>query len=642
MCGIAGVLCPPSGAAPLRERLPEELARLAAALGHRGPDAHGTERVGDAGLAHTRLAILDLSPTGAQPMWSPGRSHVLAYNGEVYNFAALRTGLERDGERFGGTGDTEVVLRLLVREGPDALARLDGMFALALLDARGEELLLARDRAGQKPLYVASIAGGGWAFSSEVLPLLRVPGVDVRIDPQALSHLLTFGLLPAPASLRRGIRQLEPGTWLRLRAGAEPVAGRFAPEPGPLGPPASGDLASLADRLEEVLSACVREHLVSDVPVGVLLSGGVDSSTVAALAARHAGRVKTFAVVHRDPAYDERHAARAVASAIGSEHHEIELSVQPLTEEELDVVVDHHGDPFADSSSLNVLRLACEMKRHVTVALSGDGGDEVFAGYPRFALVRLLQQVGRCPEPLLRGGREWFARLGGMRGRQLARTCHAALLSRGRQMVAFTSLFWPEEQQALLLPEWLPADPAGALEAFLRARGSELEPDPVACAHWLEQRLILPDDMLTKVDRMSMVAALEVRPPLLAGPVLDFAARLPFAAKHQGRTGKRVLRELARRLVPPWVVDRPKQGFALPLESHGGKVFEEAFRFAVESQASPLRELFRPEALDELAVSLRRAGEGRDPEDSPHRRVHRRWLVALLARALARQGGVTA
>jgi len=624
MCGIAGILSPPSGASPLPARL---------------DDALGRERVGGAGLVHTRLSILDLSPTGAQPMWSPSRSHVLAYNGEVYNFPALRKELEGEGERFVGTSDTEVVLRLLVREGATGLARLDGMFALALLDASGRELLLARDRAGQKPLYVARLAGGGWAFASEVAPLLAVPGVDARVDPQALSHLLTFGFVPAPFGLRRGIRQLEPGSFVRLRAGADPVEGRFAPEPGPLEPRIEGDVPELAGRLETVLSDCVREHLVADVPVGVLLSGGIDSSTVAALAARHAGRIQTFAVVHRDPAYDEREAARAVAAHIGSEHHEIELSEAPLREEELDVLVDHHGDPFADSSSLNVLRLSREMRRHVTVALSGDGGDEVFAGYPRFALLRLLEPFAKLPAPVLRAGRAAFARAGGLRGRQVARTFHAGLLSRGQRMVAFTSLFWPEEQGRLLRPEWLPPEPDAALDDFLRRRGSDIEPDVVGAAHWMEQRLILPDDMLTKVDRMSMSTALEVRPPLLAGPVLDFAARLPLEAKHRGRTGKRVLRTLAKRLVPPWVIDRPKKGFALPLEEHGGAVFRDAFRFAVESDESPLRELFRPEALAELAVSLRREGEGRDPEDSPYRRVHRRWLVALLARTLVRQGG---
>jgi asparagine synthase (glutamine-hydrolysing) len=465
-----------------------------------------------------------------------------------------------------------------------------------------------------------------------------VPGVERRIDREALGHLLSLGFVPAPWSLRTGIHQLLPGTCTWLRAGQEPSERRWVPEPAPQEPRWEGPLEALSADLEAVLSDAVRDHLVADVPVGVLLSGGVDSSTVAALAARHVGRLETFSVVHRDPAYDERRAARAVAEVIGSEHHEVELSDAPLAEEELDLLVDHHGDPFADSSSLNVLRLSREMRQRVTVALSGDGGDEVFAGYPRFAQLRAIGHLARLPQPLLRAGEGTAAALGGARPRQLARTLRIAAMPPGRRAVAYTTLFWPEEQRRLLQPEWL-ADDAASLDRLLDARGARLEADPVASAHWLEQRLVLPDDMLTKVDRMSMSHSLEVRPPLLAAPVLDYAARLPFTAKNSGTTGKRVMRMLARRLVPPWVVDRPKRGFALPLEQYGGRVFQDASRFALESGDSPLRRLFRPEALADLSVSLARQGEGRDPEDSPFRRVHRRWLLTLLARALVRQGG---
>ena len=636
MCGIAGILAPHSPAHPLRAGLSDELLRLARAMRHRGPDASATF-VGDGvGLAHARLSIIDLSPTGAQPMASPDGRFSIAYNGEVYNFARLREDLVARGEHFVGGSDTEVVLRLLARDGEAALVRLDGMFALALLDLTTSEVLLARDRSGQKPLYWAPLAGGGFAFASELGPLLTVRGVDTRLDPQGLAHFLTFGFAPAPFTLRVGIRQLLPGTCVRLRAGREAAPRRWIPEPGPQGPVLSGDLESFSRDLEAVLMDTVRDHLVSDVPIGVLLSGGVDSSTVAALAARHVGRLKTFAVVHRDPVYDEREAARAVAEAIGSEHHEVEVSDKPLTEDELDVVVDHHGDPFADSSSLNVLRLSREMRRHVTVALSGDGGDEIFAGYPRFGYLRWISRIARASRPALRTGEVVASALAGLRPRQVARVLRVAAMPPGRRAVAFATLFWPEEQTRLLQPEW--QAPAGALDRLLDERGARLEPDPVASAHWLEQRLILPDDMLTKVDRMSMACSLEVRPPLLGSRVLEFAARLPFEAKNAGATGKRVLRVLAKRLVPPWVIDRPKRGFALPLEQHGGKVFEQAWRFALESADSPLRGIFRPEALAGLSAELARSGEGSDPEDSPHRRVHRRWALALLARTLVRQG----
>ncbi len=614
---------------------------MAVALGHRGPDSNGIAVTPRAGLAHTRLAILDLTDSGAQPMWSDDGRYVLAYNGEIYNFQALRSGLEAQGERFRGRSDTEVVLRLLVRDGESALPQLQGMFALALLDAQQGDVLLARDRAGQKPLYTAELEGGGWAFASELTPLLAVPGVDCALSREGLSHLLTFGFAPAPYTLRRGIRQLLPGTAVHLAAGQAPRSLRFVEEPGPAGPTLQGDVEALSHQLEEVISEAVRDHLVADVSVGVLLSGGVDSSTVAALAARHVGRVKTFAIVHSDPAFDESREARAVASAIGSEHHEIPLPSAGLTFDDLDVLVEHHGDPFGDSSSLNVLRISREMRKYVTVALSGDGGDEVFAGYARFAQLRWLSGLGRLPAPALRAGVSLGRMLPGSFGRQTARALQVALMPRARRAVAFSTRFWPEEQQQILRPEWLAEGAGAGLDRLLEERGASLEADPVASAHWLEQRLILPDDMLTKVDRMSMAASLEIRPPLLASPVLDFAERLPFSAKNSGLRSKRVLRAVARRLVPSWVIDRPKKGFALPLLDHGGATLEEATRFALDSEESPLRQLFRPEARGELYSELCASGSGQHPEDSPFRRAHRRWILTLLARSLLLQGGVS-
>ena len=638
MCGIAGIQCPPSGGAFGAHDLEAQLRRLAVALRHRGPDSEGVHTVGGSGLAHTRLAILDLSPAGAQPMLSPDGSYAIAFNGEVYNFATLRRELEELGESFAGRSDTEVVLRLLHREGPAALSRFDGMFSLALLARRNGALLLARDRTGQKPLYLAPLAGGGWAFASEVRPLQSIPGVDVSLDPRSLSHLLTFGFLPAPFSLRRGIEQLRPGHfgWLRTGQSFEPK--RYVEDLGPRTPLLAGSETELSYELERVLSASVERHLVAAVPVGVLLSGGVDSSTVAALAARHTARLKTFAVVHSDSRYDERDASRAVAQAIGSDHHEVEFSDQPLSEEELDTLVDRHGDPFADSSSLAVLRLSREMRRHVTVALSGDGGDELFAGYPRYTMLEWICRIRRLPAPARSLASGLLGGLPGTLPRQAARALHVAAMPRRRRMIALKTLFWPGEQRCFLRPEWCSGDAESALDELVERLGAHLEPNEVASAHWLEQRLILPDQMLTKVDRMSMSTSLEVRPPLLGNDVLDFAARVPFSVKRSNGSGKRVLKTLARRLVPAWVVDRRKVGFAVPLKEHGGSVLAEATRFALESSESPLRSLFREEALAELARSFAVGGEGRHPEDSPYRRVHRQWLLVLLARTLARQG----
>ncbi len=641
MCGIAGIFGPRARTDAASEtRLGAELATLCSGLGHRGPDARGTRLLANGGLVHSRLAILDPSQAGAQPMSTPDGRWTLVYNGEVYNFGALRDELEARGERFVGRSDTEVVLRLLALDGEHALSRLDGMFALALWDAETRELLLARDRMGQKPLYLARRRDGSHAFASELLPLLRTPGVDGSLCPDGLSLLLTLGFVPAPFTLRRGICQLLPGTLVRWRPGRAPTEQRFAEPPGPREPLHQGSHDRLVDELEERMSRAVSEHLVSDVPVGVLLSGGVDSSAVAALAARHVSRLETFALVHRDPHYDERGPARAVAEAIGSRHHEIEFSEAPLSEDELDTLVDHHGDPFSDSSSLAVLRLSTEMRRHVTVALSGDGADELFAGYPRFGELRTLSRVAALPAPLLALAEKTCGLLPGATGRRAARGFRVARMPAARRTVGTIALFWPEASGGLLQTEWRAPDAPGLLDRVLDERGASLGDDPIESAHWLEQRLVLADNMLVKVDRMSMAVALEVRPPILANALVDWSWRLPFDAKHRGRIGKRVLRDLTRRLVPPWVVDRPKQGFAVPLDVQGGKVLEDATRFALESHESPLRRIFRPDALAALAAEAGRTGEGRDPEDSPGRRMERRWLLCLLARSLARHGGV--
>lgn len=639
MCGIAGIVLGDherAGSIDARN-LEIRLAELASRLVHRGPDASGISVHGRFGLAHRRLSILDLSSAGAQPMFTPDRRFVIAFNGEIYNFSRLREELEASGEHFAGHSDTEVVLRLLSREGEAALARLDGMFALAFADTASGEILLARDRMGQKPLYVALLPGGGHAFASEIRALLAVPGVDRRLDPQSLSHALSFSFLPNPFTLRRGITQLRPGTAMRIAPNRPSRTITFAPRPGPGHPPQGGDLGHLEAELESRLSSAVREHLVADVPVGVLLSGGVDSSVVAALAARHTGTLDTFCVTQRDPKFDERAPARAVAEAIGSRHHEIELPLGGLSEEDLDAVIDHHGDPFGDYSSLNVLQLSRQMRRHVKVALSGDGGDEIFAGYARFRQLRWLGWLGSLPRPALRVLSAVAETAAGERGRQIQRAVAVARLPAARRVVAFTTCFWPEEQASILKPEWRTETAGEDLDRLLVERGADCDPDPVASAHWFEQQLILPDDMLTKVDRMSMAASLEIRAPLLANSVVDFSWGLPFDAKLKNGAGKYLLRRLARRLVPPWVIDRPKQGFTLDLIAHGGSVLSEATRFALESRESPLLHVFRDEARAALAHEFFGDGKPRGPEDSAYRRARRQWLIALLARVLARE-----
>ena len=644
MCGIVGIVGP--RAVELGQGWIEGAVR---GLFHRGPDASAIWRGQGALLGHTRLAILDLTPAGAQPMTSASGRTVLVYNGEIYDAAVLRQTLPDLQPR--GHSDTEIVLELLERQGEDALPQLHGMFGLAHWHVTERTLLLARDRTGIKPLYVADL-GGAVAFSSEIKPLYSLPGLDRRLDPEALSLYLALGFVPAPWTLCRGIRQLQPGEAAHVDAQGSLSVKRVMP---PIGLPhhdVPTDPHEQDEVLEALLMQSVADQLAADVPVGVLLSGGVDSTLVAAAAARKVGRIRTFAIVHRDPAYDERKAARAVADHLGADHTEIELPDAGLTREELEQLVDHHGDPFADSSSLPTRRLAREVKRHVTVALSGDGGDELFAGYPRYTQNLLVDKALHVPRPvaavLQRAGESLAAHVPDDRVRGLLRRATRVLSLRQRSQaqraIGTLTWFWPDEQRALLRPDW--HAPLDGLDRYVTERVPPgLDPTHPEGCHRLEQRIVLPEEMLVKVDRMTMAESLEIRPPLLDDRLVWFAAGLPIErklarreGKLAGHEGKAILKSLARRLAPAWVIDRPKKGFALPLLTFGGPVLDDATRWALQDPGSPLQRLFRPEALVDLGREFARRGEGHTAEDSPYRRAHRQWALVLLALAIERHG----
>ena len=646
MCGIVGIAGPGlrTGAAACAD-LAATTTAATQALRYRGPDAQATWQGDGVALGHVRLAIVDLTSAGAQPMVSRSGRTVCVYNGEVYNRAELAAPL---GDfPFRGHSDTEVLLERFERDGVRVFQQARGMFAIALWDTVSGELTLLRDPIGIKPLYVAQ-TDDGVAFCSEAAPLFGWPGVDNRVDPESLQHVLTLGWMPAPWTLARGVRQLLPGEIWRVNLAGQVRKERLAP---PIGQAIGGgpsDPAEQDRQLAHLVQSAVTEQLEADVPVGVLLSGGVDSSVVAAAAAKARGKIRTFAVVHRDPRYDERKAARAVADHLGSDHTELELPTGGLTVEELQGLVDHHGDPFADSSSLPTRRLAHLVRQHVTVALSGDGGDELFAGYARFALNNQVEQLARLLTPLPNSARLGLRQLGrplpsalplpervaGL-SRRLQRALLLALRPATDRSVGTLTFFWPDEQAQLLAPAWRSPD---ALAALLTARCPLPPSGEPEAAHRLEQHLILPDEMLVKVDRMTMAESIEVRPPLLDPRIAAFAASLPLQAKYGNGEGKSVLKRLARQWVPPWVVDRPKMGFAIPLLDFGGAVLQDATRWALQGADSPLQQLLTPVARQKLQAEFAVRGEGRGAEDSPYRRVHRQWLVTLLALSIQRHG----
>jgi len=566
----------------------EVLTAMTDALAHRGPDDSGLWLDARAGVAlgHTRLAVVDLSPLGHQPMQSDGGRYVIAYNGEVYNFPELRAELERAGHTFQGRSDTEVVLAACEAWGPEAaLTRFVGMFAFALWDRETRRLFLARDRMGEKPLYYGW-AGATFLFGSELRALTRHPAWIGEVDRGALCLLLRHNYIPAPESIYRGIGKLPPGTCLWVDPGAPGGEGppvpfwsvRRAAERGREAPFA-GDGRDAADELEVLLRRSVRGQLIADVPLGVFLSGGIDSSTVAALAQAESDRpVRTFTVGFHEAAYDEAPHARAVAAHLGTEH--TELYVTPA--DALDLVPrlpQHYAEPFADVSQIPTLLLCRMARRDVTVALAGDGGDELFAGYGRYATGRALGTARGLVPARLRGPlADAVRRLPPDRWDGILRPLEPLLrrfgrVSTGHKLHALAEILSAPDEAALyrrVVSHWdEPARvvPGGAEPPTVLAPGGSLPDLPgitERMTYW-DMRSYLPDDVLVKVDRASMAVALEAREPLLDHRVVEFAWRLPLSMKVRAGRTKWLLRQVLYRHVPPRLVERPKAGFAVPL-----------------------------------------------------------------------------
>ncbi len=633
MCGIFGIVGPVAD-----QTTDGQVEKTLDLLSHRGPDQRGVWRDNGIVLGHTRLSILDLSSTGTQPMISASGNSVIAYNGEIYGYDDLAKDLASSGRSMRGTSDTEVVLESLELHGNNRLDAFNGMYGLGLWRRREQELLLARDGIGIKPLYYAAVAGS-LIFCSELTPILRLDPVARDLDIEALGLYMTLGMVPAPWTIAKSVRQLMPGErLLRKRDGSLSLD---RPERSADVSLLSADPAELDQQLKQLIIEATADQLIADVPVGVLLSGGVDSSVVAAAAAQSTDKLQTFSVIHENPMYDEREFARGVAAHIGSKHTEIEMPAGGLTQDELDSLVRHHGDPFADSSSLPTRRLAREVRRHVTVALSGDGGDELFCGYPRYWQGNLVNRIAQLP-----GAARWLGlhslelatqiAPASLRGtpRRAARAFSLAGRPEHERAIGTICYFWPDEQRKLLRPEH--HSPAASLRNLITGRSrAGIPSDTAEGCHFMEQQLVLPDDMLVKVDRMSMAESLEVRPVLLDNRIVDFSRNLPMAQKLSGKDGKLILKRIARDWVPPWVVDRPKKGFAVPLLDFGGQVLADATRWSLESRESPARELLTDEAAKALAAEFRRRGDGRDPEDSAFRRSQRQWTITMLCLALS-------
>jgi asparagine synthase (glutamine-hydrolysing) len=578
MCGIAGVLDLRGGAG---ERLERAARAMNDSLAHRGPDDQGVwsdAAVGIA-LAHRRLSIVDLSPAGHQPMVSACGRFIMIYNGEVYNKDELKPELEARGIRFRGHSDTEVMLEAFAASGVEpTVKRLIGMFTIALWDRRERTLTLVRDRLGIKPLYWAKF-GERFIFGSELKALRACPGWEPRIDRSSVAAYMRHNYIPAPRTIYQGVEKLRPGTILTLPWGGEPRIETFwdarsVAKAGLADPLHETDL-ELTNRLEDLLRDAVGRRMVADVPVGAFLSGGIDSSVVVAMMkAANTGPVRTYTIGFDIPGFDEAKHATAVARHLGTQHTELRVTARQALEV-VPKLPEIYDEPFADSSQIPTYLVSAMTRQNVTVALSGDGGDELFAGYNRYQLAtRLWRSFALLPHPLRRMAAALITSIPADRWSQLLSVLppRAQLGQIGDKLHKFASTLNVDGADALyrrIVTHWEPeevvpgvAEPRGLLWDTTVSKDF---PNLLERMQFLDLATYLPDDILTKVDRASMAVALEARVPLLDHRVVEFSWRLPRNAKIRRGKSKLLLRQVLYRHVPPALVERPKMGFGVPL-----------------------------------------------------------------------------
>lgn len=597
MCGIAGIFG--IDGSPVAQG---EVHAMCQALVRRGPDDEGYFTAGNIGLGMRRLSIIDIA-TGQQPVSNEDGTIQVVLNGEIYNFRELRQELEAQGHRFSTVSDTEVIVHLYEEYGIGCVDKLRGMFAFALWDANYKKLLVVRDRLGIKPLFFGEF-NGKFVFASELKALLQLPWVERNLDFSAVSHLFTFLTTPSDQSIIAGVHKLEPGHLLTIELNQAPKIRKYWDVN--FTTDTSLDEASTTERLQELLAESVKLRMISDVPIGAFLSGGIDSSAIVATMAGMSDRpVQTFTIGFPEKQYNELEHARVVAKHFGTEHHELVL--EPDIVNMMSDLAWHLDEPFGDSSAIPTFMVSKLAAEHVKVVLSGDGGDELFAGYDKYRVEQKERRYRHIPAMI----RSLFGAVGnhmseGMKGRNFMR--HHALNGSHRYLDAST-LFDQEEKQSLFSGEVIDsvmrADPWKELLACLDREDTHW----LSAIQYLDIKNYLPLDILTKVDRMSMANSLEARVPLLDHKLVEFAATIPPNAKLQGGTSKHIFKQAMRGILPDSIIDRPKQGFAVPL----GRWFRgELNGFVHDLLLSPTcraRKIFNPDYIEKLLAMQAR---GRD------------------------------
>lgn len=594
MCGIAGWL----GYLPDGERYALQMVK---SLRHRGPDAEGIRSWPAATLVHTRLSIIDLSPTGAQPMANEDGTVWTVFNGEIYNHGELRRDLEARGHVFKGRSDTEVIPHLYEEEGVSCVAKLRGMFALAIFDTRANRLILARDRFGIKPLFYAQRAER-LAFASEIGALLELPGIEDRLDRQAIYDFSALLYIPAPETVYEGIRAVEPGQVIEGQVDRDRIVWKTRRyHRWSIAPDREIGLAEASERAEALLVQAVRRQMESDVPLGALLSGGIDSSLVSVAAQEASAEgIKTFNVRFPDEDFDETWAAVEVAKHIDSFHTTLDMESAGGTWDHITGLLRHAGQPFGDTSLFAVHAVCRLMRQHVTVALSGDGGDEGFGGYNTFWQLNRIATVQRIPASVLCGasvGMGYLGKLGIIPkrfGQRLGEMVGADDIAVVQNLFSWVRedehrRLFVDEKGLLPIRRWF--EPQWQYDL---PRGTSRLERLSAYATEANIRLRLPNDFLCKVDTASMKESFEVRVPMLDEDLFDFGLSLPHALKVKGRTCKLVLRAIADRRLPPRVARKPKMGFGIPVDTWVDTDFKIRLRETLLGPASRLSEYFEP------------------------------------------------
>lgn len=612
MCGISGFLSHD----PRRPSDEPAVRRMNDAIRHRGPDADGVLADGPCVLGHRRLSIIDLSPEGRQPLPNEDGSVAVAVNGEIYNFQEIRDDLIAKGHSFRSRSDSEVVVHLYEELGEACVARLHGMFALALWDSRRKKLILARDRAGKKPLFYRRLRHGV-AFASEVHALATsFPEQPAEADLAVLDEYLTLSYVPSPRAAFKDTFKLPAAHFAVLEPGQPIRLERYWTRP--VGPMRAESTEVLADELLALLRGAVRRRMVADVPLGAFLSGGIDSSTIVALMAEASDRpVKTFSIGFAEADYSEVEFARMVARRFGTDHQELEVRADMVSV--LPQIVRHHGEPFADSSAVATWYLSQMTREHVTVSLSGDAGDENFGGYRRYNTARIGHLYDRLPRALKRPGQEAFAAVGRVLFPYLGR--YAARMSEGEaaRYLVLVGQFVGAERDGLYAERMRAVRADESQRRFEEILAASAAREPIGRVTDLDWHTYMIDDINVKVDIAAMAHALEVRCPFLDTEVVEFAARLPDRQLLDGDS-KVVLRAAARRLLPAGVIDRKKMGFGIPLEHWFRNALRPMVNDLLRDRTARERGLFNPREVESLVATL----------DTRSPRYDRVWTLLML------------